>query len=166
MPDANDSRRHVGSHTVYEHTQRSPLALVLLITASFLFAGAWITRVGSPGIALVLALIGGIVIVLAFCFGSMTVAVTHDELRIRYGPLPLFRKTLPLGFITAVRRGRSGFIDGWGIHYIPGRGWTFNLWGTDCVVLDLNGRTVRVGTDDADALAEHLRVRAGGMGTR
>lgn len=143
----------------YAHTQRSPIALVILLGAGFLLAGAWLTRETSPVVATALAIIGATVVVLSFCFGSLTVMVTDDELRLRYGPLPLFRRTFPLASIETVQRGRSALIDGWGIHYVPGRGWTYNLWGTECVVLNVNGRLVRVGSDDADALAAHLQSR-------
>ena len=55
---------------------------------------------------------------------------------------------------------RSNVIDGWGIHWVPGRGWTYNLWGFDCVRLTLaGGRTIRVGTDDPRSLAQFVQTR-------
>ncbi len=48
-------------------------------------------------------------------------------------------------------------IDGWGIHYILGRGWTYNLWGFGCVKLTLGKKVIRVGTDDVENLAQFLR---------
>ena len=56
-------------------------------------------------------------------------------------------------------RGRSSWIDGWGIHWIPGRGYTYNLWGFSCAKLDVRGRTVRIGSDDADKLVEFLKSK-------
>jgi hypothetical protein len=45
---------------------------------------------------------------------------------------------------------------------VPGRGWTYNLWGFDCVRLTFkNGRTVRVGTDDPIGLAAFLQPKLG-----
>jgi hypothetical protein len=52
-------------------------------------------------------------------------------------------------------------MDGWGIHYVPFRGWTYNLWGFDCVVLQLGSKTVRIGTDDADNLLAFLERQIG-----
>ncbi len=43
------------------------------------------------------------------------------------------------------------------IHFIFGRGWTYNLWGFGCVKLTLGKKALRVGTDDAESLAEFLR---------
>ena len=50
-------------------------------------------------------------------------------------------------------------IDGLGIHYVPFRGWTYNLWGFDCVVLELGKKTLRIGSNDADGLLTFLRSR-------
>ena len=52
--------------------------------------------------------------------------------------------------------GRSRLIDGWGIHWVPGRGWTYNLWGFRCVQIKHLGRTVRIGTDDPGGLHEAI----------
>jgi hypothetical protein len=50
-------------------------------------------------------------------------------------------------------------VDGWGVHWIPGRGTTYNLWGFDCAVLLVNGRIVRIGSDDAEGLVEFLKAK-------
>ena len=94
-----------------------------------------------------------------FCFRELTVSVDTAELSVQYGPIPLFGKRIPLANIAQVEAGRSTWIDGWGIHYVPGRGWTYNLWGFDCVELNLNGKRLRVGTDDRDHLAQALADR-------
>jgi len=54
---------------------------------------------------------------------------------------------------------RTRFIDGWGIHWIPWRGWTYNLWGFRCVRLKHLGRTIRIGTDDPEGLRDYLADR-------
>jgi hypothetical protein len=61
--------------------------------------------------------------------------------------------------MTAVEQGQTSLIDGWGIHFIPLRGWTFNLWGFDCAKITLGSKVVRVGTDDAENLVTFLRER-------
>lgn len=50
-------------------------------------------------------------------------------------------------------------MDGWGIHYILGRGWTYNLWGFGCVKLTLGRKVVRVGSDDVENLVEFLKAK-------
>jgi hypothetical protein len=54
--------------------------------------------------------------------------------------------------IDRAERSRSRWIDGWGVHWVPGRGWTYNIWGFDCVTLTMGKRTVRLGSDDAESL--------------
>ena len=50
-------------------------------------------------------------------------------------------------------------LDGWGIHYMLGRGWTYNLWGRDCAKITLGRRIIRVGTDDVKNLVACLREK-------
>ena len=65
---------------------------------------------------------------------------------------------------TCVEIGCTSILDGWGIHYIPGRGWTYNVWGFACVKLTLGRKVIRVGTDDADELAKAIRAKMGSTG--
>ena len=52
----------------------------------------------------------------------------------------------------------------------PSGGWTWNLWGFDCVDVYLTrGRKLRIGTDDPIALAaflQQLTARADNQGSR
>jgi hypothetical protein len=146
--------------TGYDHTQRGPLGwmLGLVALAAAFAAGASYDR------PLDLALMLGVAAILGFaaaCFGRMTVRDEGRHLVIRFGPLPVFRKRIPYAEITAAEPGKSALIDGLGIHCIPGRGCTYNLWGRDCATLTVKGRTVRVGSDDVDGLVEFLRGRLG-----
>ena len=63
------------------------------------------------------------------------------------------------GFARTRKHGES--VIGWGIHYFPGRGWTYNIWGFACVKLTLGRKIIRVGTDDADGLARFLGEKTG-----
>jgi hypothetical protein len=54
-----------------------------------------------------------------------------------------------------------GILDGWGLHYMPFRGWTYNIWGFACVKLTLGRKIVRVGTDDAEGLAKMIAEKIG-----
>jgi hypothetical protein len=128
------------------------------------FTGAWGAR-GEMPLAVALVGLGVLMVVLALSFATLTVRDDGDSLAIRFGPLPMFRKRIAYGVITSAEASRSALIDGWGIHYIPGRGWTYNLWGWTCVQLRVNGRTIRVGSDDAENLARFLgtKIRGAGM---
>ena len=94
-------------------------------------------------------------------FTSLTIRDEGDWLALCFGPLPLLRKTVRYADITGVEVGRTRIINGWGIHYFPGRGWTYNIWGFACVKLTLGRKTIRVGTDDAEGLAKVIREKAG-----
>src|SRR4051812_20716801 len=77
----------------YSHTQKAPLCLVVYGTAIWMFAGACLTR-SQPGVALLLAGVGVLMTVLALAFHHLSVADRGEALAVRFGPLPLFRRTV------------------------------------------------------------------------
>lgn len=121
--------------------------------------GAWSYREEFPA-SMIFSLVGLVVILAAFMFTHMTVRDEGDVLAIRYGPLAVFGGRFRYADITNVEPSHSSAIDGWGIHWIPGRGWTYNLWGFQCVKLRVAGKTVRIGSDDVDNLIRFLRSKA------
>lgn len=142
----------------YNHTQRAPLAsLLFAVAGGFVVAAFWLSQ--STYLALILAIAAAATAFFAFCFGSMTVRDDGDGLEICYGPLPLFRKRLLYETMTSAERGRSALIDGLGIHWVPFRGWTYNLWGFDCVVIKVGHKVFRVGSDDVDNLTQFINTR-------
>jgi hypothetical protein len=142
----------------YQHTQRSPLRWLLVLPGAALLALAWTCR-AEPTLALIVVSVAILLLLLSFCFGYLTVRDEGDRLAVRYGPLPLFRTHVDYAAISSVERSRSSILDGWGIHWIPGRGFTYNLWGFDCVRLVCGGKTIRIGTDDVDNLVDFLNNR-------
>ena len=78
----------------------------------------------------------------------------------QFGPLPLFRRKVRYADIMTAEVGRTLLLDGWGIHYSIRGGWVWNIWGRDCVVVHFrNGGALRIGTDDAENLAQFLEVK-------
>jgi len=144
----------------YKKTQYAPLHYILLAVAVTLLIGAWLAR-GEPGAVILLVGVAAVLMLVASMFGSLTVSDEGDCLVLRYGPLPVFHKRIRYADITAVEPGRTSVIDGWGIHYLPGRGTTYNLWGFGCVNLSLGRKIIRIGSDDVDNLAEFLRGKIG-----
>jgi hypothetical protein len=139
----------------YSHTQKAPLCLILYGSALLCFGLAWM--VGSAPGSFIAAAVGLIIALLAPAFHHLTVEDQGDRLAIRFGPLPLFGRTVRYDDIEKVEVGRTLVLDGWGIHYSLRGGWVWNLWGRDCVVLHLkNGGMLRIGTDDAAKLARFL----------
>jgi hypothetical protein len=139
----------------YSHTQKAPLCLILYASALACIFLAWIIG-DMPGIY-----IGGgvglLIALLAPAFHHLTVNDQGDHLKIRFGPVPLFRRTVRYADIETVEVGRTLILDGWGIHYSIRGGWVWNLWGWDCVVVRFKkGGVLRIGTDDAENLAGFL----------
>jgi hypothetical protein len=104
---------------------------------------------------------GGLLIaLLARAFHHLTVEDQGKVLAIRFGPVPLFRRTVRYADVESVEVGRTLFLDGWGIHYSIRGGWVWNLWGRDCVVVHFkNGGKLRIGTDDAENLVDFLEKK-------
>jgi hypothetical protein len=147
----------------YDHTQRAPMFLIVLAPAILLI----VAGLAGPAIAVrpqlvPLSCLAAVFIFVALCFVNLRVRDEGDCLAIRFGPLPVFRRRIPYSQIVTAEPGRSSFLDGWGIHWGPGRGWIYNLWGFDCVVIRLANKTVRIGTDDADGLTKLLNSKIGG----
>jgi hypothetical protein len=64
--------------------------------------------------------------------------------------------------IESVEVGRTLIIESWGIQGSIRGGSVWNPWGRDCVVVRMTKGTLRIGTDDAENLAEFLKRRIGG----
>ena len=107
-------------------------------------------------------------------FAVITVSFSKLEIAAQGGVLGFPRKRVDYAEILVFERARSHLIDSWGIHWVPGRGTTWNIWGRDCVEIRTSRGLLRVGTDDPDGLVAHLaervrqhirqRDRAGGAG--
>ena len=95
-------------------------------------------------------------VLLGSAFHHLTVEDHGVRLAIRFGPLPLFRRTVRYAAIDGVEVGRTLILDGWGIHMSLRGGWVWNLWGRDCVVVHLKNGVLRIGADDAPILARFL----------
>lgn len=142
----------------YDHTQYAPMHWLILVPA-FGMAGAAYMSQGDAEF-LLLQVVSGFMFVVAFSFRRLRVVDEGTHLALRYGPLPVFRRRIALADIAGAEQSRSSFIDGWGIHWVPGRGWTFNLWGFDCVLITFkDGRMMRIGTDDSEGLNRFLQEK-------
>jgi hypothetical protein len=98
----------------YSPTQKAPLCLILHGSALACFALAWIVG-DTPGIY-----IGGgvglLIALLAPCFHHLIIEDQGDVLAIRFGPVPLFRRTVRYADVGSVEIGRTLLLDGWGIY--------------------------------------------------
>jgi hypothetical protein len=143
----------------YRHIQRSPLCLIVYLTAAGLFAAAWVP--GTPAVVgYVLVASAVTTAMLAAGFHHLAIMDEGDQLRIQFGPLPLFATTIRYNEITALGRDRTTIMEGWGIQKSFRGGWVWSIWGRDCVAVHHHGVT-RVGTDDIDNLLGFLSQRTG-----
>ncbi len=142
----------------YDHTQESSLTTIIFLSGIasavvvYLAISQPIAGILGVGIAVTIGF-------LSFCFGSLRVCDETMHLGVRFGPLPVFRTRIPYSKVTAVNPARSSLIDGWGIHWVPGRGMIYNLWGFDCVRIEMGSKFVCVGTDDVDGLLTFLKTK-------
>ena len=143
---------------MYSHTQKAPLCLLVYGTAIAAFVGAWFTQ-DEPAVAVILLCSGVLSVLLASAFHHLSVVDVGDGLAIRFGPVPLFRMTIPYRDMQKVEIGRTMILDGWGIHLSLRGGWVWNLWGRDCVVVYRHKGIIRIGTDDAENLVRFLQDR-------
>ncbi len=146
---------HYDCGVSYSHRQTSPLFLLLVVLV--LLLGVVSFQVEAD---LVRGAIRTVIVAIAYLAGSfvhLEVTDRGDHLLARFGPLPSFYKRVYYAELQSVEPGRSKLIDGWGVHWVPTRGWTFNLWGFDCVELMVSGQPMRIGTDDVDQLVAFLR---------
>jgi hypothetical protein len=102
----------------------------------------------------------GLTLLVALLFGSMTVTIDQQDIRIRFG-VGLIHKRFSLNTVRLYRPVQSPWYYGWGIKMIPG-GWLYNVAGSSAVELLLEtGKYVRIGTDEPDALLAALRATIG-----
>jgi hypothetical protein len=122
----------------------------------------WVGAFFIPVTVAQAALFGGgaLMFLLAFCFRELTVRDEGEWLDVHFGPIPLFRRKVVYANIERAERGRTTVLDGWGIHFSPQGGITWNIWGFDCVdVYFHKGRKLRIGTDDPAGLEAFLKQR-------
>ena len=143
----------------YDHVQGGRLQYLLWgigVLAACL--GAFV-HAEEPQAALVLWIVAPIMMALPALFSSLQVKDEGDHLLVRFGPVPLIKRRMPYAEMIAAEPAKSRLIDGWGIHYGPGRGWIWNLWGYDCVSVQQKNSEFRIGTDDPEGLSAFLSAR-------
>jgi hypothetical protein len=146
--------------TTYSHTQESPLWMILFGSSIPFFVLAWLVR-EQPIVVEIMIVAGVLLVLVGLAFHHLTVEDEGDRLAIRFGPLPFLETSVRYADIQRVEVSRTTILDGWGIHRSPRHGWLWNLWGWDCVVIQRERGVLRVGSDEANNLAEFLQGRMG-----
>jgi hypothetical protein len=137
----------------YQHTQTANWILFLLAAVGL--SPLVIGPLHSRPMPFVLFLLLPIMLVLGWLFRSLTIEITGDELRWRFGP-GWIHKRVPLTEVASAKAVRTNLIEGWGIHYSR-FGWLYNVSGFDAVAICLkNGKRFCLGTDEPEKLAAQL----------
>jgi hypothetical protein len=142
----------------YHHTQRGPWGFLLLVLGGLFLGLAWITR-HEPPAPIIVGSVAVVLLALAPCFHSLSATDEGDRLAVQFGPLGLFKTNIPYDEIRQVEIGRTWLIEGWGIHLLSTqRGWVWNIWGRDCVVIH-HRRIMRLGSDEPEELLAFLESK-------
>ncbi len=143
----------------YRHTQVG-WVIIGSIAAALVLVIPIVTVPAAPEGAL---LIGGILLLAGLLFSALTVTVDAEELRVSF-TFGLVSRRVALADIREVRVVRNPWHYGWGVHRIPG-GWIWNASGWYAVALELrDGRALRVGTDEPEALLRAIEMVAPSIG--
>jgi hypothetical protein len=120
----------------YHHTQKGPWGLM----CSAFAAGFLVVSVSLPILAsqITFMVTGFFMLLLGASNGHLAVEDEGDRLVVRFGPFPLFRRSIPHDDILEVEQSRTTFLDGWVIHWSP---WAVGS-GTsgDTIALSFDGR--------------------------
>lgn len=135
----------------YGHTQTGTVILTgIAMAATASTSSLLLADLGTLALLVVV-----ILSLLALGFGALTISVDRTNVTLRFGVQPLrgwFTKRFPLGDIISVRKVRNSWLYGFAIRYTP-HGWLYCVSGLDAIELSLaNGKSVRIGTDQVDAL--------------
>jgi hypothetical protein len=145
--------------TYYRHTQIGTMILLVMIVIIVLTIMVIVRTAPNPVVVAVL----GVLLLVSAMFASLTVTVTTEAVRIRFGPGPI-GKSFPLAEIHSARAVRNHWVYGWGIRLTP-HGWLFNVSGLDAVELTMSdGKRYRVGTDQPRELLTAIQ-QAGSIPT-
>jgi hypothetical protein len=138
----------------YRHTQIGWVLLAALAAG----AGVVVFAAGKAGWSTPASVVLTLLIAVAVLFCTLTVMINGGLIECRYGP-GLIRKYVPLATVRGVRTVRTAWYQGWGIR-LTSDGWLFNVSGLDAVEVELSdGKRIRIGTDEPQALAAAIRAR-------
>ena len=146
----------------YRHTQIGYLMLAVTLAVLVLFVWVYIMAATEPPSAdsgpnfAVTAIMALILFILA-SFGSLQVIIDGKYLRIKFG-YGIFQKKFSLNDVMSAKTVKNHWYYGWGIRgWLWPKMWIYNVSGFDAVEIKLkNGKTYRIGTDEAKKLEQTL----------
>ena len=142
----------------YHHTQFGWVTLGTTVVVLLAVAvGLWSSDAAT------LLLVTTIIAMLGLLFGWLTVDVDDRRLLMTMG-IGLIRRNIPLSMVHAFAPVSNRWYYGWGVRITP-YGMLYNVSGLRAVeVLFENGRRVRIGTDEPEALVRALSAATHKLG--
>jgi drug/metabolite transporter superfamily protein YnfA len=138
----------------YQHRQFATAIVASLVGMAALCA---ILGVYLPPQGRGVAAFGGLFLLFALLFYSLTVEVTGESLHWWFGP-GIISKKVALSSILGAEATATKVIEGWGIH-LTGRGWLYNVSGFGAVlVTQKDGKRFLIGSDEPERLAEAINA--------
>ncbi|NEO27216.1 MAG: hypothetical protein F6K03_10050 [Kamptonema sp. SIO4C4] len=140
----------------YQHTQIGTVIFVIVAIIICIMVVVWLNSNGAYWI--IPAATIGFLLVLLVLFGTLTVKITDNTIKCRFG-VGLVRTTFSFSDITTVTIVHNPWYYGWGIRLTP-HGWMFNVSGLEAVELTFNsGKQFRIGTDQPRRLAAAIQEK-------
>ena len=144
----------------YHHKQIGVTVIVLIICAILLLLIIPLLSFGNihqiPPIGLVSLVV--ILVLTLVLFYSLTVEI-KEKILICYFGIGLIQKKIQLENIQQVQMVQNPMYAGWGIRWMPGKYWLWNVSGLSAVELTLKkGTRFRIGTDEPEKLLNAIKV--------
>lgn len=140
----------------YQHTQFA--YLIVVFVAIIVLPSLLMASFSQPAQSWPAAVAAILLVLFAWLFSSLKIEVNEANLVFWFGPGWL-RKIIPLAEITSCKTVKNPWWYGWGIHMTP-KGWIYNVSGFQGVEITLvSGKTIRLGTDEPQALAQAINNR-------
>jgi hypothetical protein len=137
----------------YEHTQVGTLLILAVMAVIVIILASMFLYGPVPVPLLVLCLMAFLLAIMS----HLTVSVSADTIRIRFGPVGLVQKEWRLIEIVSATPVTNPWYYGYGLRWTP-HGPLYNIAGRTAVeILLQSGKKVRIGTDEPEALAEAIR---------
>ena len=144
----------------YSRTQDAPRWVVTLASLFAIVVFSLITALarseeGSAGLVLFSIVWITVVYLAVLSMTRMTIRITPTTIELTWR-LGWPNKSIERASIVTAMPHRNHWLAGWGIRLVS-RGWMWNVWGLDSVLLELdNGRVFRIGSDDVPGLLTAL----------
>ena len=140
----------------YRHTQVGTVIIVAVLGAALVTLVVFVPTAGANTLpALVVFVLTAVALSL---FSWLTVEIDKDVITCRFG-VGLIRKSIPLSHVEQVHTVVNSWLVGWGIRWVPGRYWVWNVSGLRAVELVMkDGTRFRIGTDEPEALVRAIEL--------